>query len=435
MAKPRAVAAVEHSGLIAENDTVIVAVSGGADSVCLLHILYSLREKYNLSLTAFHLNHMIRGAEADRDEQFVRTLCRSLEIELCVRHEDIPALAHKAHQSIELCAREVRYRLLDELAEQSDAKIATAHTLSDNAETVLLHLVRGTGTAGLCGIRAQRGRIIRPLLQCTRDEIETYCREQGLAYVTDSTNLSPDYARNRLRLQVMPTLKSLNPALDQSIMRLSQTMTDVDRYLEDISVEELNKCKTPDGYACDRVLSLREPIRRYALRHLLSDAEASAEFRHYLLLCDAMRTGGSVDLPGGCRAVCAQGTLRFLYGDADRPASSFEIPFADYAGVEYISKEELKHKDSAVLADCIRSDAVTPTTVVRCRREGDRFALSHRGITKPLRRLMNELHIPAEQRDRLVLVADGSTVLWCERIGASAQGMPDGGDAVRVTPL
>ena len=208
---------IEDNRLLENGDTVIVALSGGADSVTLLHILNSIKELYNLTLRAAHLNHGIRGEEADRDEDFVRKLCESMGVPLDVRREDIPAIAKESGKSEELCGREVRYAFFDALCEQYGAKIATAHNRDDHAETVLWNLVRGAGLSGLCGIPVRRGGIIRPLLGCSRAQIEAYCAENQLAYVTDSTNLTAAYTRNRIRLEVMPILRQLNENAEGNI--------------------------------------------------------------------------------------------------------------------------------------------------------------------------------------------------------------------------
>lgn len=426
--RDKALRFIEENKLLCDGDKVIVALSGGADSVSLLHFLCSLKEKYGLSVYALHLNHGIRGEEADRDERFVHALCKEWGVELVCEHADIPALSAERRQSLELCAREERYRLFSMYAERLGAKVATAHTMSDNAETVLLHLVRGSGVKGLCGIPAKRGAVIRPLLTCTRTEIEAYCAENGLEYVTDSTNLSEDYSRNKVRLSVMPVLKELNPAVEESLSRLCGTVGEADKFLDKYSTEELKLCRNAYGYDCERLLAFDDAVRHYALGHIARSAGASPEYRHYALIEAAMRTGGSVDLPGGKRLSCAQGILRIT----EEPDTQLmdEIPISDYPGTEEYSAEELKNVHKKFSENCVRCDIITPNTVIRRRRAGDTFTLPYRGVTKTVKKLFNELHIPRERRDSLLLVAEGSRVLWLEGVGVSEDARIDPADPV-----
>ena len=179
---------VNRCGMLQKGDAVVVALSGGADSVSLLHCLYSIKESFDLSLHAAHLHHGIRGAEADRDAQFCKILCEKYNIPFHLRHADIPKLASEQKISEELCGRQERQKLYHDLSASLHAKVATAHTASDSAETLLFHLARGTSFRGAAGIAPVRGFLIRPLIDCTREQVERYCAENALDYVTDSTN-------------------------------------------------------------------------------------------------------------------------------------------------------------------------------------------------------------------------------------------------------
>ena len=201
-------------------DTVICAVSGGADSVCMLHVLLSLRNTLGITVEAAHFNHQLRGEESDRDEAFVRTLCAELGVVLHVDNGDVRARAAKTHESVEEAARALRYAFFSSLP----GLIATAHTQDDNLETVLLNLTRGTGLAGLCGIPPRRERFIRPMLAVSRAEIEAYLAQNGLSHVTDSTNFLPDARRNRLRQSVIPLLKAENPSLCETAFRMCRLL-------------------------------------------------------------------------------------------------------------------------------------------------------------------------------------------------------------------
>ena len=420
---------IEENRLLQYGDAVIVALSGGADSVTLLHILLSIRDEYRLTLRAAHLNHGIRGEEARRDEAFAEELCGAWNVPLDVRHADIPSLARQSGKSEELCGREERYRFFDELSAMHGARIATAHNRDDNAETVLWNLVRGSGLGGLSGIPAKRGNIIRPLLCCPRAEIEAYCAGNGLRYVTDSTNLTPMYTRNLIRLRVMPLLRELNANADGNIARTASILRDADAYLEYISEKELNNCSTSYGYACDKLLKLDKTVLRYALKRLIADAGAPVDHRHVELLTETLASGGAVELGGGYTAVCAQGILRIVREETDA-AECQSIPLSAYPnavriqikdGKIYCRGELLSGQkiNKLFVNSLIPCDIITDDTVVRARREGDTFTDTARGVTKSLKKLLNERKIPRELRGGLRLVADGSRVLWIEGVGAA----------------
>ena len=413
---------IEENGLLETGGRVLVALSGGADSVSLLHVLISLKESYRLEVSALHFNHMIRGEEADRDESFCRELCESLSVPFFSARADIPQLAARYGESLELCGRRMRYESLERTAEElGGAKIATAHNLNDNTETVLMNLVRGSGIAGMSGIPPKRGSIIRPLLSCSRDEIEAYCRENSLSYVTDSTNLSDEYTRNKLRLSVLPILRGMNPSLDEGVARMAELMRGADKYFDKISLEESNRCKTEYGYSCGELLRLDGTILNYAVKHILEQADAPVDSRHIELIIEKMRDGGCVDLGRGLSADCSQGTLRILEG-GEATDSGLCVSLADFCK-ERVSAAGL---DPRMRRNAIPCDIVTDSVTVRYRRAGDTFTDPRRGVTKTLKKLFNELKIPRERRDTLPIAADGGVVLWIEGIGVSKQAqIPD----------
>ena len=210
---------IEEYHMLSPGDRVIAAVSGGADSVCLLALLCAWREPRGISIRALHVHHGLRGAEADRDECFVRALAEQLGLPCAVSRIDAAALALRDHISVEEAGRTARYAFFAQTAGEG-GRIATAHTLDDSIETVLMNLVRGTGLRGLCGIPRIRGNIVRPLLDCTRAEVEDYLGALGQPYCTDSTNLTDDYTRNRIRHDILPRLCALNPNFPGAMARM-----------------------------------------------------------------------------------------------------------------------------------------------------------------------------------------------------------------------
>ena len=431
---------IDKDHLLQKGDKVLVALSGGADSVALLHILNSLKEEFNITLYAAHFNHGIRGEEADRDERFCKALCEKMGVYFFRFQADVPLIARRYGESVELCGRKMRYDFLQWVCDDKlgGAKIATAHHSDDNAETVLWNLTRGSGVAGLAGIPVKRDNIIRPLLHCTRAGIEAYCAENDLAYVTDSTNLSDDYTRNKLRHQVMPVLRELNPGVGESIGRTSSILREADEYLNYISEKELKAAKVPYGWSSERLLQCEPIVLKYAVKNILEKAAAPVDFQHTALIIEAMRTNGAVDVGGGHTVSCAQGILRIVPQKTDTDV--FCMPILDYMrehgtrikvrdGQPFeitpplaISGEKI---NNLLLHDGIPCDIMTRDTLIRRRRAGDTFTDRRRGVTKSVKKLLNELKIPRELRDTILVVADGSTVLWIEGIGTSAQAKAD----------
>ena len=424
--------------LIKSGDKVLAALSGGADSVALLHVLDSLKEELHITLCAAHFNHGIRGEEADRDQAFATALCEKYQIKLFCEKADVPAIADESGESLELCGRRLRYAFLERIAKEIEgAKIATAHHSDDNAETVLWNLTRGSGIGGLCGIPAKRENIIRPLLCCSRAEIEGYCDDHQLEYVTDSTNLSDEYTRNKLRHQVMPVLKELNPRVGESIAHTAALMRETDEYFNEISVKELKQAETDRGYDCERLLQLPLIVLRYAVKNLLGSTGAPVDFRHIALIIEAMRRSSAVELGQGFTAICSQGTLRIVR-ESEHDAQEVCIPFDEFIktggtrvkvkdGELELSESELKRLGNGenvhnlLLHHCIPCDIITCDTFFRYRRAGDIFTFARRGVTKSVKKLMIEMKLPREVRDTVPLIADGSNVLWLEGIGTSAQ--------------
>lgn len=201
---------IKKNGIIKKGDRVVVGVSGGPDSVCLLHVLWRLRKDFDLYIVAVHINHMLRGSESCRDENYVKSLCSELEIELQSICVDIKKVSKEKNMSLEEAGREERYRHFEIVADSVGAsRIAVAHNKNDQAETVLMNIIRGSGLDGLKGMDYIRGRIIRPLLDIERNEIEAYCRENSLNPITDSSNLEDIYSRNKIRLNVIPYIDTL----------------------------------------------------------------------------------------------------------------------------------------------------------------------------------------------------------------------------------
>ncbi|MBR5011737.1 MAG: tRNA lysidine(34) synthetase TilS, partial [Clostridia bacterium] len=248
----KVLAAIEKNNMLETGVTVTVALSGGADSVALLYCLLELQKERSFNLNAAHLNHMLRGEESLRDENFVKELCDKLNIPLFCENTDVAAEAQKSGESIELAARKIRYDFLNRV---STGVIATAHTASDSFETMLFNLSRGTAINGLCGIPPKRDNLIRPLIYCTRADVEEYCSQNGIAYVTDSTNLTDDYTRNKIRHNVIPVLKGINPSAEQAVMRTALSFSEDADFLNGVATDALNDCVRDEKIDVKKLLS------------------------------------------------------------------------------------------------------------------------------------------------------------------------------------
>lgn len=412
---------------VEKGEKIIVALSGGADSVTLLDVLLEISYEMNLEIMAAHVNHNLRGDESVRDEEFVRNLCREKGVKLFVTGQDVAALAKEKGESIELCGRKVRYDFFGKLAKEHGAKIATAHTLSDCEETMLYNIARGTSLHGLCSIPYKRDEIIRPLLDVSREQIEQYCKERELPFVQDSTNFDEDVCkRNKIRLSVLPPLKSLTDGFHQSFQRLREDLQYADDFMRITALQALSQCRCPFGYNADELLKLHRGVLDYALVLAIADSGAKAENRHIALCRNILSKSGAVMLPGAYVALCSQGVFRII--SPDNKQEKFQLPLVapmDFCfreeefSASLLPIEEIVYKKLASL--CIDCDKIQGA-VIRTRQEGDTFTLPRRGVTKPLRKLQNELKIPSELRSNSLVAAQGNIILWAQYIGVSAQG-------------
>ena len=312
---------MERWGMLPPKGGVLLcAVSGGRDSVCLLHYLAAIAPQRGFTVAAGHLNHQMRP-DARRDEDFVRELCRTLGVAFYTEAAPVYETAARWGLGVEETGRRLRYEFLFRTADAIGAdRIATAHHAQDQAETVLLNLLRGTGPEGLGGIPPVRGRIVRPLLQTSRAEIEDYLQENGLSHVEDSTNEDTHYARNRLRRELWPRLATINPALERSIGRTAEIVRSENDYLDALAAERL----PAEGTAVETaaLLDAPEPLRPRMVRLLLErmpTGKKDVGAVHIDAVLALAEGGGSLDLPENLRAVCRDGWLRLTLKQAAPP--------------------------------------------------------------------------------------------------------------------
>ncbi len=410
-----------------ETGLAVVGFSGGADSTALSHLLLKALGRERVLLA--HVNHMLRGQEAERDEAACREFARQTGLRLVVSRQDVKRLAREQGLGLEECGRRVRYEFLESLAPGENDRVLTAHNADDNAETLLLHLCRGTGLSGLCGIPYSRGKLLRPLLRTSREDIEAYCKEQGLSYVQDSTNFSEEYARNKLRLSVLPVLRELNPRVVEAMARTMELLCRDRDFLSREAEGLLEQAKASCGLQAAVLLKAPEALRAEAVRlWLLRLCPMDLERKHLDAALCCLEQGGAASLPGGV-------TVRRACGVLFAGREQKEIPFSVGVGLgkwplpdgrtlilekkaaSQWEKEQKIHNllfKTALGCDIIRE---TPDLTARTRREGDRLSPPGRGLSKPLKQLFQEAGIPPKLRKNAVLLEWNGRVIWCEGIG------------------
>ena len=427
----------EHE-MTAPGDAVIVALSGGADSVCLLMVLKQLATPEFL-LRAVHVHHGIRGAEADRDEAFAQKLCESLSVPLCVAYCHVPAYAAEHGLSEEEAGRILRYQVLEkeagkweqELPAGSRGKIALAHHRDDNAETILHHLLRGSGLTGLAGIRPVQGRRIRPLLCVGREEIRAYLEAGHISWCEDSTNQSPDYTRNRIRSQVLPLLKTaVNEQAEEHILQAGQIIGQADAYLRQQAEEIWQEAvcgREEDLAAIPLTAFARQPeiLKTYLIRHMLDQLHPGWKdigSRHFTAIAElaGKPVGSRLDLPGGLMARTGYETLEIVR-KTEREVSVKTESGADgeIHGRQTVPELHMtvfsRQKDQEIPKNQYTKwfdyDKIKGTLSVRTRRTGDYLILPSGG-SKTIARYMIDEKIPKEKREQILLLAEGSHVLW-----------------------
>jgi len=419
--------------MLLPGETVLVAVSGGADSVCLLHALNSLKKEYKLQLAAAHLNHGIRGQEAERDVKFVKKLCKSWHIPCYQKTEDIPVLAGSLGVSEETAGRLARYQFFRELKEELKLdKIATAHNQDDQAETVLMRMIRGSGLDGLSGIRYVRvDGVIRPLLDVPRSMIEGYIKENALSYVTDSTNQSDAYTRNKIRHQLLPLLKEeFNPNIIGALSSMAQNMAEDGDFIQGYTGRLYRRINSPLPSKKPVILDIETmklldtSIQTRVLRLAVQDA-MGRDYRLERCHMDAVlelldkETGTSVNLPKGLVVAVRYGWLAFEKEEEQPKAFAGGIQYEVELGRVYdlgeqqlsLTLEELPValREGQMLLDY---DKVKELPLeIRTRRQGDRIAVFRDGRERKLKDFMIDEKIPVKERDRIPLLCSENKVL------------------------
>lgn len=394
---------VRRQKLILPGDTVICAVSGGADSMALLWCMYLLRDKLQITLEAAHFNHGLRGEESDGDEAFVKEFCNGYQIPLHCGRGCVKA----GKKGLEAAARDARYDFFHTL----NGKVATAHTADDNAETVLMHLVRGTGLKGLGGISPSRGNVIRPMLEITRQQVESFLAEYHIPHRDDSSNSGDAFLRNRLRHHVLPLLKQENPRLAENLSEMALRLRQDEQTLQDLSQIQWPPCVS-------ELRKMPAPLRTRALERFLKENGVREPEAQHIGLAEALvfsdKPSARANFPG--RVQISRCYDRLV---CSRPETVPKKTVLPYPGGTFFGNYHIQ----CIFADrIIQSDqafTVSPVGVltVRSRQTGDKITVS--GGTATVKKLMIDRKIPAAMRPMLPVFEDELGILAVGGIGVN----------------
>lgn len=434
---------IDKYRMIGDGDVVLVGVSGGIDSITLLYSLYFLKDNLKCSLIVAHANHGLRGEESDKEEEFVRKVAGELKLPCVIEKFDILKYMAEKGLSKQVAARELRYNFFEKTAKQYSAnKIALGHTANDQAETVLMRLLRGSGMKGIGGIRAIRDKIIRPLIEVSRDEVAEFAAEKGLRYVEDPSNLEPYYLRNKIRLNLIPLLKKeYNPSVIRALSETAEIISDEDEFLEDYCSNIFSTVVLAEGRESIEInvsklkglrIAIQRRIIRIAIKRLKGDLLkiSAVHVEDILNSINKGFSGKSLNLPGGIHVLYEYGRLKIKRQEAKGKKQDVAIKFDISLKVpgetilsippykfktEIISREDLvatgfnlRNKYTAFFdIDKLKGELRT-----RNRRAGDIFHPSGMKGSKKLKEFFIDEKIPQRERDDIPLLVSENIILW-----------------------
>lgn len=419
---------LEQRNIKLNGKSVTVALSGGADSVALLRVMCELRLEYDISLKAVHINHCLRGDESDGDEQFCRKLCRQLGVPLEVRRVNVKEQIQGTGMGVEQGARELRYEIFDSIAD--GGYVATAHTLDDCAETLIFNITRGSSLKGLASIPFQRGAVIRPLLDMTREQIEEYLKKLEQNYVTDSSNLTNCCTRNKIRHIIIPVLKALNPSFLDASARLSKSAALAQDYIDKAARQLIDEhADAKQVLAADKAVQCA-----YIDRRCKDELNIAPEQIHIDAALAAIAKNSRCQLPCGAQLRVHNGAVKLAKnqprtddwqitvsaGINKTPYKEYHIQIIDYA--EYKLQQNV---NNLLFKNAVDYDKIGDSPILRGRKDGDCVRLKGRGCTKTVGKLFCEAKIDLPQRGKIALLCSADRIAWVEGFGVSEAFSPD----------
>jgi tRNA(Ile)-lysidine synthase len=429
---------IDTFDMIKYKDHIVIGVSGGADSMSLLHVLYSMQQEYELKLTAVHIHHGLRGKEADEDADFVSNICSQYQIPYVLYRFDIGQEAKLRKLTEEEAGRMMRYTAFEEVLQKKGAqKIAVAHTTNDQAETLLMRLMRGTGLQGLGGIPPVRGPIIRPLIGCTREEVETYCKQYQVLFRNDSSNHTELYTRNKIRIHLIPWLqKELNPTVVDILNQTSILLQEEERYMDEqaqMLFEQVVGVRQ-DGESIElhvsKLLSVHPVMRKRILRKAILCVRESLKdigFGHIVDMEGLLQkqTGKKINLPGKILVEKQYDILKIYkktivhkgyFYEIQEKSPLFIVELGQYVRAIVYPKENFTDFSHSVYTKTFDYDKIKNGIQIRTRLTGDRIQL--RG-NKKLKDFFIDEKVPRDSRDKVPLVTDGQQIIWVVGYGKS----------------
>ena len=417
--------------MLSRGDSVIAAVSGGADSMALLCFLLEIQKELDLSISVCHVNHLLRGEDADGDEEFVRSFCEKYSIPFYLKRCDVSALAKEKGVGFEECGRDVRYAFFNETALKlgENTKIATAHNLGDCAETLIFNIARGASPAALSSIAPKRDNIIRPLIRCSREQIEGYLASFGQDYRCDKTNCDTAYSRNFIRHKVVPLLKEINPAFESAVLNLTELSREQQSFLSEICDEEYAKIYCQGALLKDELSKLNIALKRSIITKFCRENNVVVTKKLTDEVLEALDNERFCISVSGDKLLKCDGKLIAVKSLTKNEICDFEYNFSlgkhalpdgrhlNIKAINYKEFENLKKNSRNLLKNCLCCDIIEGGFVIRNRKIGDEITLFPRNVTKTLKKLFNESKIEAEKRDIIPVLALGSRVLWAEGVG------------------
>jgi len=421
--------------MISEGETILAGISGGPDSICLLHALHKMKDAFKLNITALYIDHGLRPDETCSEIEFCKDICKNLNLPFMQKSIDVKSCAKEQKLNMQEAARQLRYRIFDETSYEINArKIALGHTADDQAETLIMRLLRGSGPTGLSGIPPVRGNIIRPLIEIGRGEIGRFLDAEKIAYIIDSSNLKKDYLRNRIRLSIMPMLKELNPAVIETLSKTAAIFRDEERYFEFIVTKTLMKLITrKTDLRIELFLSpfeiMDKVIMRRVLRRAIDETKGlrGISFIHIEDIIELVKQGDAGDrlyLPGGIRVIKKYSTILLTSEPpVQLSACTLTVPgdtILKEAGV-LIKASVIEDQGSEVSSQksglwttfgMFDADKLDFPLLVRRRTDGDFFYPSGFGRKRKIQDFFVDQKVPRDERDIVPLILSANDIIW-----------------------